>query len=173
MRTSESVLRAISGTAVSASPGLSSERNASGTSRWNTYCRSRASVSAESVVVGWVNAVLTIPAGEPPTAAYRPWNGDPPPGAKCGTITAIATSEHAAPAAAIASPTGRRRLNAYQSPIAATVKPMCSLVRHASAPTTANATSRSSSSSQKPVSSNGVASATGWKSSTTSHSVAG
>ena len=67
----------------------------------------------------------------------------------------------------------RPRARAYQTPSAATVSGTCSFVRHASAATTANAASRSSSRYQKASSSSGVASATAWNSFSASHWVGG
>ena len=91
-------------------------------------------MSAETIAPGSVSVVVATPPGEPPTASYRLSNGEPPPGAKCGTTTATATSETTVPATAIASPARRRPgRNAYQSPITATTSPICSFVRHASA----------------------------------------
>ena len=97
-----------------------------------------------------------------------------PPGAKCGTTSPIAMAETAVPAAAMTRPARRRpRPNAYQSPRAATTRPMCSFVRQAATATTANGTSRSSSRNQNAASRSGVASATGWNSFSASHCVGG
>ena len=162
------------GRAVAARSGESSGRPARGASRSRRYGRSRCSVAASSEAQRMGHRRPDDPGRRAADRGVAACERRPAAG---GVVRhdhrgrddgdrGADDRDHGARAA----PAVRDRV---PEPSIATTRPTCSFVRHAAPAQSANGSSRSSSRNQIAPRSSGVANATGWKSSTTSHCVGG